>query len=443
MKISEKKIKKIISNYNLQSRKDVINFIEFNNENLSIIELSRIAELVNNKRNDTAAYYSEPYNINFMSNNLPDFNKKIIRILEPSVGVGNFIDLLVKKYSSYEKVIIDLVDIDNDSLNLCRYLNNLRNIPNNIKINYFNNDFLKSEFNYKYDLIIGNPPFLKKNKVKNWEEYKQLFNDDISNNISSFFIQKAINLSNFVFMIMPKYFLHNSDFKNARDFVKKYKIKNVIDFGEKGFKGVLIETIALLINTAKSPNYTNVYSVSLDMQNKIQQEKMTDIKFPNWLIYRNDFFDKISERLKFNVFKVYRDRSITNKELLDHGDVRVLRSRNILRDGSGIQNLEGYDSYISYENLNKHAIRKYLHNQEVYLCPNMTYYPRVIKKPDDCVTNGSVAILEVKNNIYISEKHLKFLNSQKFTDFYKIARNYSTRSLNIDNNSVFYFGLIE
>ncbi|MGZ9549831.1 Eco57I restriction-modification methylase domain-containing protein [Staphylococcus epidermidis] len=442
MRISEKKIKRIINSYNLQSREDVINFIKINNEDLSIVELSRMAELVNNKRSDTAAYYSDPNIISFMYKDLPDFEKNVIRILEPSAGVGNFIDLLVEKYEKYEKVFIDLVDIDKDSLFLCEYLNNKKNIPENFEIKYFNTDFLKQDFNCNYDLIIGNPPFLKKNKIKNWKFYEQQFNDTNSHNISSFFIQKAINLSDYVYMIMPKYFLHNTDFKKARDLSKKYEIESIIDFGEKGFKGVLIETIALLINTKNTPKYTRVYSVSLDIMNKIKQEKMTDNRFPNWLLYRNEFFDKISKNLKFNVFTVFRDRSITNRVLNDNGDVRVLRSRNILRDGSGIQNIKGYDSYINYNDLKNHAIKKYLNNKEVFLCPNMTYYPRVIQKPDNCVTNGSVAILEVNSNIDVSAKHLEFLNSKEFTDFYKIARNYSTRSLNIDKNSVFYFGLI-
>ncbi|MFM0919491.1 hypothetical protein, partial [Staphylococcus epidermidis] len=93
-----------------------------------------MAELVNNKRSDTAAYYSDPNIISFMYKDLPDFEKNVIRILEPSAGVGNFIDLLVEKYKKYEKVFIDLVDIDKDSLFLCEYLNNRKSIPENFVI---------------------------------------------------------------------------------------------------------------------------------------------------------------------------------------------------------------------------------------------------------------------------------------------------------------------
>ena len=34
-----------------------------------------------------------------------------------------------------------------------------------------------------------------------------------------------------------------------------------------------------------------------------------------------------------------------------------------------------------------------------------------------------------------------YFSSDEFRQFYKIARNYQTRSLNIDNNSVYWFGI--
>jgi len=73
----------------------------------------------------------------------------------------------------------------------------------------------------------------------------------------------------------------------------------------------------------------------------------------------------------------------------------------------------------------------------------MTYYPRVIKKPKGAVVNGSVAILENISNKEITNKQLKFFSSSTFEEFYRIARNYSTRSLNIDSNSVTFFGLLK
>ena len=76
----------------------------------------------------------------------------------------------------------------------------------------------------------------------------------------------------------------------------------------------------------------------------------------------------------------------------------------------------------------------------MYLVPNMTYNPRIIKKEKGYITNGSVAILIPKCNIKLSQQQMEFISSPVFRKFYKIARNYQTRTLNIDNSSVFWFG---
>ncbi|RIN13453.1 Eco57I restriction-modification methylase domain-containing protein [Staphylococcus warneri] len=446
MKNIKKKVNLVISNYNLVSRGNVIDFIKSNPENLSYLELSRIAETVNNKKQETAAFYTSMDMIDYMESSLPEFNKDIIRILEPSVGIGNLLEVLQKKYRLQKKVIIDVVDIDSESLEICKLLNNYRTYNSNIEINYINKDFLEIEFNTKYDLIIGNPPFLSKNKVSKWSKYETIFDDKVTKNLAGLFMKKSIDLSSNILLIMPKYFLHNPDFRLIRDKCKKQAIKNIIDFGEKGFEGVLIETLAILINTIERPNVTETYSVTLNKRNVYPQEKITDDSFPNWLIYRNEFFDNISNKMEKDIFNVYRDRSITNKVL--NGDmgsekVRVLKSRNIKRDGSGLIDIDGYDAYISKDELKRHDVKKYLNRDDVYLSPNMTYYPRVIRKPANCVTNGSVAILENKTMNKIKQEHLDFWNSEEFNQYYAIARNYSTRSLNIDRNSVFYFGLYD
>ena len=444
MNISDKKIKQLINNYNLQSREDVLKFVKKNPENLEINDLSRIAELVNNSRSDTAAYYTDASVLDMLKNFLPDIQKKEIQVLEPSVGVGNFLQLIIDKYQHADKLIIEVNDVDSKSIELLKALNSHRKIPNNVEIVYHNKDFLSPFFTSnatKYDLVIGNPPFLKLNQKNGLKDYAITFNDMITKNISGFFMQKATAISNYVALIMPKYFLNNSDFGETRNRVKIYSIEKIIDFGEKGFKGVLIETIAILIDTTKEPDTTLSYSVTKDFYNEQKQLDLTSDEFPSWLLYRNDFFNKVASNMVFSVFKVFRDRQLTNTVLKDSGDVRVLKSRNIVRDGSGIISIEGYDKYVDFEELSRFSISNYYERDDVYLSPNMTYYPRVIKKPKETIVNGSVAILENISNYSITDKQLEFFNSSTFEEFYKIARNLSTRSLNIDSNSVQFFGL--
>lgn len=436
-------LKKFISNYNLQFKENLFLFIQNNPEDLTIYELSRISELVNNSRSATAAYYTDPKTLEIIKAHLPKIDKDEVRILEPSVGVGNFLEVIIEKYRNVDKLIIDVNDIDENSIEITKLLNEYRNIPSNVIINYSVGDFLFPYYDKVYDLVIGNPPFLKLNKKSGLEEYAVSFNDYTTSNLSGFFMQKATEIGDRVLLIMPKYFLSNPDFKITRDRLKEYSIEKIVDFGEKGFKGVLIETIGVLVDTKKIPSKTLSYSVTKNISNIQNQSILTSDEYPYWLLYRNNEFNKIAEKLKFGVFKVFRDRQLTKKNLKSEGDIPVIKSRNIDRDGTGISSIKGYDSFLNKTDLEMFKVSEYLNRDDVFLSPNMTYYPRVIRKPKGTLVNGSVAILEKTTDIEITDEQLSYFSSKSFEEFYKIARNYSTRSLNIDSNSVYFFGLKE
>ena len=81
----------------------------------------------------------------------------------------------------------------------------------------------------------------------------------------------------------------------------------------------------------------------------------------NWIIYRNSFFDSISEQLEFNKFTVFRDRQITNSNVIQNDGencLRVIKSRNISDDGKKIIDILGYDSYIEKSVVEKFSVYK-------------------------------------------------------------------------------------
>lgn len=77
---------------------------------------------------------------------------------------------------------------------------------------------------------------------------------------------------------------------------------------------------------------------------------------------------------------MFRDRQLTNKLLSSSGELRVLKSRNLSDDGKEILDIPGYDSYISYAAAKPLSVFQYLDAPNVYLTPNMTYKPRMMKK---------------------------------------------------------------
>ncbi|MGH4038066.1 MAG: DNA cytosine methyltransferase [Sphaerochaeta sp.] len=443
--LSNKKIEEYILKYKLFDFETIRSFIKNNPMNLGYSTLSRIVELTNIKRKDNAAYFTNKFIINEICGQLPDTQLDEINILEPSVGIGNFLPLVMRKYEDKKKVLIDIVDIDKDILELLKLLLTKIEIPVNVKIRFICDDFLLHKFEKKYFLVIGNPPFskLKKNEVK--EYVKNNFNKETTN-LFEFFLEKAISLGDHVAMITPKSLLNTPEFVSTRLLIEKYRVNCILDFGEQGFKGVLIETICMLIDTLSPPSKTIIKSTSLNKQLNQLQKYIFAKDLPYWVIYRDTFFDKVYSKMEFGIFKVFRDRQITNSNTSFNKTVnslRVIKARNIMQDGSKILSIPGYDAYIEKELAKSLSVYKYVNNMDLYLTPNMTYKPRVIKNVADIIVNGSVAILIPINNISLTKKQLSYFATDEYRKFYQIARNYQTRSLNIDKTSVYWFGRLK
>lgn len=436
---------KTIEEYKLVEAENLMQFILNNPLNLGGASLARIAELTNSKRENNAAYYTNKFIVNEIYKQLPDFDKDEISVLEPSVGVGNFLPFIFKKYEGIKRVNIDVVDIDKKNLQILELLLQKQRIPSNVKLNFIHADTLLHDFKKRYDLVIGNPPFSKL-KAKDAAKYlKNNVNKDTTNTFE-FFLEKAISIADYVAMIMPKAVLNTPEFSVTRELLSEKKIDCIQDYGENGFKGVLVETICLFIDTLGQPKDTKVESLTLKKSIIQKQKYITDKAYPYWIIYRDDFFDSISKRLDFDKFTVFRDRQITNSNTTQKNGkdcLRVIKSRNISDDGKEIVDIPGYDSYIKKATVEALSAYKYVGDQNVYLTPNMTYKPRVMRNTENVVVNGSVAVLIPKEDIELTEEQMEYFSSDEYRQFYQIARNFQTRSLNVDATSVFFYGVLK
>ena len=357
----------------------------------------------------------------------------------------HIIPFIFKKYEKNKKVNIDVVDIDKKNLQILELLLEKKKIPSNVKLNYIHADTLLYDFKKRYDLVIGNPPF---SKLKIKEAAKYLKNNINKNTTNTFeyFLEKAMAISDYVAMIMPKAVLNTPEFDVTREMLSEKKIDCIQDYGEKGFKGVLVETICMFIDTNAQPKNTKIQSLTLKRSIVQKQKYITDKAYPYWIIYRDDFFDNISKRLEFDKFTVFRDRQITNSNTTQKNGkdyLRVIKSRNISDDGKEIIDIPGYDSYIKKSTAEALSAYKYVGNQNVYLTPNMTYKPRVMRNEENVVVHGSVAVLIPKEHMELTEEQMEYFSSDEYRQFYQIARNYQTRSLNVDATSVFFYGVLK
>ncbi len=432
--LTKKEVLKIISEKKLTNTKNLNNFLKKNFNNYSFSELLKICEFSNLMRDQFKGYYT-PMEIGYnLVKDLPDFStKKEISILEPSVGCGNIITLLIEKYSKIKKVNLYLFDLDLKIIETLKLLFLLKKIPKNFNVYFENTDFLLKEIKKKFDLVVGNPPFGKCSK----EQLSLNYDFSYSKNLFILFFKKSLEISKNVGLIIPKNVLSSPEYKNLRDDLEKLNIYKISDFGETGFEGVKIETISILVeNLEVSDSSIKIESLITKEINYLNKSYIIDKRFPYWLIYRNSFFDEVTLTLRLGVFTSFRDRQITKKDTkLSSGKFRVLKSRNLSRDGE-IINIKGYDTFV--DNIDSFVVKKFLNSNSIII-PNLSYYPRASFLPKNSICDGSLALINTEEDIKIS--NLNYFKSEEFYDYYRIARNFGTRSLNIDKNSIYFWGI--
>lgn len=443
-KILSQDINNLVFSYGLTTRESINEFIFNNPEKLRISDLQRIVEVCNTKREENAAYYTNKFIVNEIMGCLPTINKDELKIIEPSVGAGGFLPYIFKKYENIKSVVLDVIDIDKDSVESLKVLLQKMGIPSNFEVNIFNEDFLTFKAPYKYDLAIGNPPYSKLDKDRAKDYIANNINKKTCN-LSEFFLEKCIRIADNTALVLNKTILSSGEFDQTRDILRKVKIESIIDFGRFGFTGLSIETICLVITANQKPRDVFISNLKYNFRTLQSQAYITDNKFPYFIIYRCNEFDTVAEKMDFGLFDVFRDRQISKSNTAPNrtdNELRVLKARNIQDDGT-IVGIDGYDSYIKPDICSTLSIARYIGDTQVYLTPNMTYKPRVIKNREGFVPDGSVAVLIPKQPMELTDEQLKYYSTDEYRRFYLIARNLSTQSINVDSKSVFFYGVLK
>ncbi len=247
----------------------------------------------NNKKN-TGSYYTPPTLSDFIIFHLfSNYKfKKNIKVLEPSVGDGVFFDSLFSNktfpkfdLSKYIKTVdIDAVEIEPEAVDASKkktksYTNKSR------KITYLNKDYLDYNKNSKkkFDLIIGNPPYIKnhhlsKSQVKLCEEVQKKSNlglKKIKNIWPSFLIAgvQSLNEDGVLCFVLPAELLQVIYAKELRDFLRdNFERIEIFAFNELVFPSIEQDVIILICAKKQTPG-VSFYQV----------DKLDDLKKPSYV----------------------------------------------------------------------------------------------------------------------------------------------------------------
>jgi adenine-specific DNA-methyltransferase len=157
-----------------------------------------------------------------------------INILEPSAGDGIFIDSLIRNAINKKKIKSAQVNIVEKNKKEIKKIEKLckENLKNKqIKFNFFQEDFLKFQKNdeTKYDLVIANPPYIKKNYLtkeqlsfcKDIHELADLSKSEIKNIWTAFLVSsiKKLKDNGSIGFVLPAEFLQVAFTSEIRDFI--------------------------------------------------------------------------------------------------------------------------------------------------------------------------------------------------------------------------------
>jgi len=269
--------------------------------------------MIVNKRH-TGSYYTPSYLAEFISKRvLTHFeNNSHISILEPSVGDGAFVSS-INSFQNNFTIKLTALDINQSELEKAS------NKWNNNNSNFINTDFLVYQSKNKFSVVLGNPPYIKKNLLSNQQielikkihKIEGLSEKSVKNIWTTFLIKSISHLSKdgILSFILPSELLQVKFAEEIRDYLKnKFERIEIFTFNDLMFECKGQDTVILfayLKHTEKGEFFSNIKSTKELINNSFNLRRNnllvdSNIKWTHHFLTNSEltFLYKLKSKLK-------------------------------------------------------------------------------------------------------------------------------------------------
>lgn len=274
---------------------------------------------MSNKKH-TGSYYTPGYLSDFIVSRVSTqlTGDVSISIFEPSVGDGSFLNALKKSdiFECYDTIKITALDINKNELDKAQAtIKDLECIKSFKQVDFL--DYVKQE-KQLYNLIIGNPPYIKKNlldegQISNCQKIHKdakLSNNSIKNIWTAFLLKSTQLLAKdgILAFVLPSELLQVKFAKELREFIQaQFQRMEIYTFSDLLFECKGQDTIVLLgfkQSKGRGVFYTNIENrEQLNTPiNLLKKDVLvnSDVKWTHHVLDSEElrFLYKIQERLK-------------------------------------------------------------------------------------------------------------------------------------------------
>jgi type I restriction-modification system DNA methylase subunit len=329
-------LKKFILNININE--SIFEQLIQQQSKISMKDLETIYEQTITKdiKEEKGIVYTPDFIIDYLIGKTIDFNNiQAQKIIDPACGCGAFLLRIIDKYSQVNKKgVISFVenqlygiDIDGNHIKIVELLINLKLVligedyPK-IKLNLETADALKNDWSSlfsikeKFDFIIGNPPYIKVQTMK--EEYmnflSQTFETTKSGGFNIFyaFIEKSMLMldpKGKLGFIIPNNFLKIKSGKSLRVYIiKNHYLDTLIDFSHNMiFAPVMTYNAIIILSKFKNSFFSykfipKINDVSKPLNNKkFSKINNNQLHEDQWILLDDDSMAKIKKIQSFPI----------------------------------------------------------------------------------------------------------------------------------------------